>query len=137
VRISELPEHHHRRVFTLPRILVTLFALTVPAGILLGLFALPKQVPQVAGIMQAASAGMVLEPSWSSHIRVTDAVAAHLCRFGRDAGRRLCALEPRSRARSRWSQGTCQPLRWCKLDVDPRVRCFCSFAKFILLTSRI
>ncbi|KAH7104392.1 Zinc/iron permease [Auriculariales sp. MPI-PUGE-AT-0066] len=60
VRISELPEHHHHKIFTLPRILVTLFAMTVPIGILLGLFALPRQIPQVAGVMQAASAGMLI-----------------------------------------------------------------------------
>lgn len=66
VRISELPAHAGTshvlpgRAPVLPRVLVCLFAATVPAGILLGLFALPRALPQLAGVLQAASAGMLI-----------------------------------------------------------------------------
>ncbi|KZV84712.1 Zinc/iron permease [Exidia glandulosa HHB12029] len=66
VRISELPAHQGTshilpgRPSILPRVLVVLFALTVPFGILLGLYALPREIPQLAGLLQAASAGMLI-----------------------------------------------------------------------------
>ncbi|EJD52373.1 Zinc/iron permease [Auricularia subglabra TFB-10046 SS5] len=62
VRISELPTNssNSRRHRLFPLVLVVLFALTVPLGIVLGLFALPQRQRELAGLLQAASAGMLI-----------------------------------------------------------------------------